>query len=164
MTSRSRCVRDLSHRLGLSALHAAVAPCDLHHCLLNRFEELLGPTGLRALHAPAFVASTDSGTPRRPVVNTIGIPRAYPCEFPLEVEAQGLARTVSDRACRVSRVTYARHGQDELESGSRANIAQGPYPSPVSFDDRAADRKPHAHAARLGGVESVEQTVKTLYG
>jgi hypothetical protein len=67
---------------------------------------------------------------------------------------------LSDRVCHASCI---RHGQGELESGARADIARSPYPSPVSFDDRTADGKPHAHAAGLGGVERVEQTVKTVY-
>jgi hypothetical protein len=32
----------------------------------------------------------------------------------------------------------------------------------MSFDDRAADRKSHAHAARFGRVEWIEQAVETL--
>src|SRR5713101_4552143 len=57
----------------------------------------------------------------------------------------------------------ARHGQGELESRAWADIARRQYPSPVRFDDRTADRKPHAHATGLGGVERLEQTVEVLH-
>src|SRR5215470_8064807 len=69
---------------------------------------------------------------------------------------------LSDRACHASCV-HCGHGQREVESGTGTDIVRGPYPSPVSFDYRTADRKPHAHATGLGGVERVEQTVKILY-
>src|SRR5262245_9913046 len=69
----------------------------------------------------------------------------------------------SDRACHhASWVRCARHGQRELERGTRTDIARGPYAPPVAFDYRTADREPHAHAAGLGGVEGVEQMVKIL--
>src|SRR5262245_59450758 len=48
-----------------------------------------------------------------------------------------------DQACSASRVRSARDGQGELERGARADIARGPYPSLVSFDNRTTDRKPH---------------------
>ena len=32
----------------------------------------------------------------------------------------------------------------------------------MGLDDRAADRQSHAHAARLGGEEGPEQTVRVL--
>jgi hypothetical protein len=93
MTSRSRCVRRFVPQPQLGRLSTLLS----HHAisinrLLNRFEELLIRPGFLHSTAPAFMASTDSGTPRRAAVNTISIARAYPCEFPLEVEAQGLAR------------------------------------------------------------------------
>jgi hypothetical protein len=34
----------------------------------------------------------------------------------------------------------------------------------VRLDNRAADRQPHAHAARLGGKEGVEEMLETLGG
>src|SRR5256884_2873478 len=49
-----------------------------------------------------------------------------------------------------------------MHGGARACSASGTYLSPVRFDDRTADRESHAHAARLGGVEGVEQAVHTL--
>src|ERR1700730_6773769 len=54
------------------------------------------------------------------------------------------------------------HRQRKLNGHAGARSARGPYPSPVSFDDRTADRQPHAHAAGLGRVEWVEEAVKTL--
>ena len=35
-----------------------------------------------------------------------------------------------------------------------------PRSAPVDFDDRAADRQSHAHAAGLGRVERVEQLIE----
>src|SRR5215831_14207465 len=41
-------------------------------------------------------------------------------------------------------------------------IARGPNPSAVSFDNRTADRKSHTHSIGLGGVERVEKELKAL--
>ena len=39
-----------------------------------------------------------------------------------------------------SRCTLSPYRQGELNGRARADIARGPYPSPVGFDDRTADR------------------------
>ena len=41
-------------------------------------------------------------------------------------------------------------------------IRRGPQPAAVRFDDRAADRQPHAHAGRLGREEGIEQPVQVV--
>ena len=52
--------------------------------------------------------------------------------------------------------------QDELKRRPRPGIVGGGHPSAMGLDDRAADRQSHAHAARLGGEEGPEQTVRVL--
>ena len=47
--------------------------------------------------------------------------------------------------------------QREPKDSAVGLVRGGPYPSPVSFDDRTADRESHAHAAGLGRVECVER-------
>src|SRR5207248_5553273 len=40
-------------------------------------------------------------------------------------------------------------------------ICTGPQPATVRLDDRPADRQTHAQAGRLGGIESLENAVRT---
>src|SRR4029453_16260220 len=53
------------------------------------------------------------------------------------------------------------HG--ELKGRAGSIVWDRPEPAAVIFDDRSADRQPHAHAAALGRVESVEHLVR-LFG
>ena len=46
-----------------------------------------------------------------------------------------------------------------MKGRAGADIARRPQLSPVSFDDRPADRQTHAHTAGLGGEEGGEQLV-----
>src|SRR5262249_42071539 len=56
--------------------------------------------------------------------------------------------------------TIPYRGQGEVERGAVARVRGGPEPPAVRFDDRAADREAHAHAARLGGEEGVEELIR----
>src|ERR1700739_3525838 len=55
-----------------------------------------------------------------------------------------------------------RNRQRELKDGSLGPIGLGPEPSSVTFDNRTADRQPHAKALRLSRIKRVEKTIKTL--
>src|SRR6516164_5192100 len=53
--------------------------------------------------------------------------------------------------------------QREPKDRASGRIGHRPEPSSVSFDNRTADRQPHAHALWLGRIEGVEKTVKTFW-
>jgi hypothetical protein len=55
-----------------------------------------------------------------------------------------------------SRADLVMRLQGKLKRGARPLIERGPDRSAVALDYRAADRQPHAHAARLGREEGVE--------
>ena len=56
-------------------------------------------------------------------------------------------------------------GRDrELKSRAVGMVRPSPQPAAVRFDDRAADRQPHAHAVGFGGEEGVEQLIRILCG
>jgi hypothetical protein len=52
--------------------------------------------------------------------------------------------------------------QRELKDGALGRVCRSPQSSSVSFDNRTADRQPHAQALRLGRIEGVEKTIETL--
>src|SRR6202022_2625069 len=54
--------------------------------------------------------------------------------------------------------------QGELKNGTVGYACRGPQPATVGFNDRTADRQPHAHAAGFGGEEGAEQPVHILGG
>jgi hypothetical protein len=55
-----------------------------------------------------------------------------------------------------------RQVEGALKGGAPGHICFCPELSFVSFDNRAADRQPHAQALRLSRIEGVEKTIKTL--
>src|SRR5262249_11398749 len=57
---------------------------------------------------------------------------------------------------------YWPKGQREVEDRAMRRIRGGPEPAAVRFDDRAADRQSHAHAAGLRGEEGLEYSVHTV--
>src|ERR1700726_2701716 len=56
-----------------------------------------------------------------------------------------------------SRRSVCAYRQGELKRGTVGYVCRGPQPSTMCFDDRSADRQPHAHAIRLRREEGVEQ-------
>src|SRR5260370_724460 len=50
----------------------------------------------------------------------------------------------------------------ELKDGAVWRLRCRPQPPSVSFDNRAADRRPHAQTVRLRSIKGFEQTVATL--
>src|SRR6266403_5291028 len=64
----------------------------------------------------------------------------------------------------ISRGSVCVNRQGELKRGAVGYVCRGPQLATVSFHDRTADREPHTHATGFGGVESVEQPVRTLGG
>jgi hypothetical protein len=54
--------------------------------------------------------------------------------------------------------------QSELKRGAEGRVRRGPQPAIVRFDDGAADREAHTHAARFSGEEGVEKPVRILGG
>src|SRR5882672_12119974 len=64
----------------------------------------------------------------------------------------------------ISRRSVCVHRQGELKRGTVGYVCRGPQPATVSFNDRTADREPHAHAAGFGGEEGVEQPVRIRGG
>src|SRR5215470_4979304 len=53
-------------------------------------------------------------------------------------------------------------GNRKLKQGSMWLARRGPEPSPMSLNDRAADRQPHTHSLRFGRVEGFEQAWQAL--
>lgn len=49
-----------------------------------------------------------------------------------------------------------------MKNSAPGYVRGRPYLAPMRFDDRAADRKSHAHAARFGRVEWIEEAVEIL--
>src|SRR4051812_25809393 len=52
--------------------------------------------------------------------------------------------------------------QREAKYGTAARVGIDPQPSAMSFNDRVANRKPKAHAVRLGRDESAKKAVRDL--
>src|ERR1700739_3036210 len=50
----------------------------------------------------------------------------------------------------------------KLERGSTWLAPRGPEPSPMSLNDRAADRQAHTHPLRLGRVEGFKKAWEAL--
>src|SRR4051794_23808636 len=53
------------------------------------------------------------------------------------------------------------HRQGELKNGATGHVRGCPDLAAMRFDDRAADRQSHPHAAALGRVERIEQALET---
>src|SRR5262249_60284405 len=63
-------------------------------------------------------------------------------------------------SCEGSREVAGRAGQRDLKSGPTRPIAFRPQLAPMSMDDRAAYRQPHACSTGLRGVEGVEDSIE----
>src|SRR5258708_24383114 len=55
-------------------------------------------------------------------------------------------------------------GQSKMEGCTPLGVGGGPQPAAVRFDDRSADREPHAGSLRLGGEECIEDPGSLLRG
>src|SRR5262249_39980607 len=62
----------------------------------------------------------------------------------------------------VSRVALIVDRQRELKDSASGWICRRRKPSSMRFDNRTANRQPHAKALRLGRVEGVEKTAKIV--
>src|SRR4029077_3770507 len=64
--------------------------------------------------------------------------------------------------CSQSCIQLPADRQSELNDGTTWRIWCRPYAAAVVLDDRAANREAHAHAAELGRIEGIEDTVEIL--
>src|SRR5207247_3125191 len=119
-------------------------------------------------HAPATpsycCASAPTMRPRRPSTPPARSPHSSASPLPLTyISLSQHPSSGRESLPYVGRVIGSSRrigdGQTKVEDRAMRRIPRRPQPAAVRFDDRTADRQPHAHAARLGGEKRIEQPV-----
>src|SRR6516164_9938215 len=115
----------------------------------------------RELEDAAFEQESDCGNPSWTACRACRyIPRG-PLSFPCPIQPTlPIAQRTLWRLF-PSRDPLITNWQRELKDGSPGRICLRHQPSSVSFNNRSADRQPHAQALRLSRIKRIEKTVET---